>query len=67
MTDKPSLNIQDIINVISIIDVCVKRGAIEGGELTAVGNVRDKFAAFVEANTKKDDVADTETEQETDA
>jgi len=41
---------QDVANAISIIDICVKRGAIEGNELTAVGTVRDKLAKFVEEN-----------------
>lgn len=53
MTEKMNLTIQDIANAVAIIDICVKRGAIEGAELTAVGSVRDKFAAFVEANTPK--------------
>jgi len=44
------LTTQDIANAVSIIDICVKRGAIEGNELTAVGTVRDKLAKHVEAN-----------------
>lgn len=53
MIDYSELSIQDIANAVAIIDICVKRGAIEGSELTAVGSVRDKLSAFVEANTKK--------------
>lgn len=60
MTDKLNLSIQDIANAIAIIDICVKRGAIEGGELSAVGSVRDKLVAFVEANTKKAEEDNTE-------
>jgi hypothetical protein len=48
-----NISAQDVANAIAIIDICVKRGAIEGSELSAVGSVRDKLAAFVEANTKK--------------
>lgn len=55
MSESPNLTIQDIVNAVSIIDMCVKRGAIEGSELTAVGAVRDKFVAFVNANTKKNE------------
>lgn len=55
------LSTQDVANAVSIIDICVKRGAIEGSELSAVGSVRDKLVAFVEANKtvdqdKKEDV-----------
>ena len=53
MTENLSISIQDVANAVAIIDICVKRGAIEGSELTAVGGVRDKLSAFVEANTKK--------------
>jgi hypothetical protein len=53
MTENRVLSIQDIANAVSIIDICVKRGAIEGSELLAVGSVRDKLVAFVEANAKK--------------
>lgn len=42
------LSVQDVANAIAIIDICVKRGAIEGSELTAVGTVRDKLAKHVE-------------------
>lgn len=53
MTENRVLSAQDVANAVAIIDICVKRGAIEGSELSAVGNVRDKLVAFVEANTKK--------------
>lgn len=49
---KFELQVQDVANAVSIIDICVKRGAIEGNELTAVGSVRDKLAKFVEQHTK---------------
>jgi hypothetical protein len=54
MTEYLGLSTQDVANAIAIIDICVKRGAIDGGELSAVGSVRDKLVAFVEANTNKD-------------
>lgn len=50
MAEAVNITLQDIAIVISIIDVCVKRGAVEGSELTVVGSIRDKFAAFVEQN-----------------
>ena len=53
MSGNRGLSTQDVANAVAIIDICVKRGAIEGSELSAVGSVRDKLVAFVEANTKK--------------
>ena len=53
MSDKEEITVQDVANAVSIIDICVKRGAIEGGELTAVGTVRDKLAKYVDANRPK--------------
>ncbi len=50
MAEAVNITLQDIATVISIIDVCVKRGAVEGSELTVVGSIRDKFVAFVEQN-----------------
>ena len=44
------LTVKDISNAVAIIDVCVKRGAIEGGELSTVGAVRDKLFSYVQEN-----------------
>ena len=43
------LNINDIAAAVQIIDVVTARGAIRGEELSQVGGLRDKFAAFVRA------------------
>jgi hypothetical protein len=45
-----SLNVQDIINVVKIIDVVSGRGAVKGDEMSSVGRVRDRLVAFVNAN-----------------
>lgn len=50
MAENINITLQDIAVAVSIIDVCVKRGAVEGSELSVVGSIRDKFAAFVEQN-----------------
>ena len=47
------LSVQDIANAVAIIDICVKRGAIEGKELTAVGTVRDRLSKYVEERNIK--------------
>ena len=48
-----TLNVQDIINVVKIIDVVSERGAVKGDELSSVGTVRDRLVAFVNANTSQ--------------
>lgn len=44
---KSGLNVNDIASVVRIIDIASERGAWQGGELTDIGQVRDKFADFV--------------------
>ena len=51
MADKIEITPQDINNVIAIIDICVKRGAIEGSELSAVGAIRDKLDSYAKQET----------------
>jgi len=46
-----SLNVQDMVNVVKIIDVVSGRGAVKGDEMSSVGRVRDRLVAFVNANT----------------
>lgn len=48
---EPQLNVGDFVTVVNVIDVCTERGAFKGNELLAVGTIREKFAAFVKANT----------------
>ena len=43
------LLLADLAAVVSIVDITTKRGAFEGAELESVGAVRNRFAAFVEA------------------
>jgi hypothetical protein len=54
------LTLQDISLALQIIDVAAKRGSFEGSELSAVGSVRDRFAAFIEQNTPKEETETTE-------
>lgn len=51
--ETPTLNINDLLSVIKIIDACSERGAFKGNELASVGSVRDRLAAFAEANAPK--------------
>jgi len=50
MQEAPELNINDLFSVIKIIDACSERGAFKGNEMASVGAVRDRIAAFAEAN-----------------
>jgi len=54
MTD---INIQDIDAVVRIIDTVTARGAFRGPELTAVGQVREKFASVIQAEVEKQQAA----------
>ena len=50
MTEAPQLNINDLMSMVKIIDACSERGAFKGNEMGSVGAVRDRIAAFAEAN-----------------
>jgi hypothetical protein len=54
-TQEPGINIGDVSAALRIIDVAAKRGAFEGAELSSVGSIRDRFAAFVDFHTPKED------------
>lgn len=58
------LSLNDLAAVVRIIDICSKRGAFEGPELSSVGALREKFATFVESNRPKETEANTETESQ---
>ncbi len=63
------LNINDLAAVVQVIDVVTSRGAFRGDELTQVGALRDKYAAFIksaqeaqEVKTSEGDVLSVDTE-----
>lgn len=58
------LSLNDLAAVVRLIDVCSKRGAFEGPELTSVGELRGKFAQFVEANKPPEENSETETQSQ---
>lgn len=45
------LTLQDMASMVKVIDVCSRRGAFEGSELTSVGALREKLVQFINANT----------------
>lgn len=56
----PTITLVDLQNVLKIIDAAAERGAFKGGELTAVGTVRDKIATFLVAVTPAEEPAEAE-------
>ena len=58
-TEAPQLSLQDIATMVQIIDVCSKRGGFEGPELEAVGSLRNRVVAFLNAAAPKDGEAPT--------
>lgn len=64
MTEAPQLNVNDLFSVVKIIDACSERGAFKGNELASVGAVRERIAAFAEANKpveeSNEDLGDTD-------
>jgi hypothetical protein len=56
----PGIGMQDIAACVQIIDIVTKRGAFEGSELSDVGTVRNRLAAFLEANKPAEDEEATE-------
>jgi len=62
-----NISLNDIISVVSLIDIVSSRGAFKGAELTSVGSIRDKLALFVEQNKPKEEPSkDLDTVEEKD-
>ena len=64
MPEAPQLNINDLVSIVKIIDACSERGAFKGNEMASVGAVRERIAAFAEANKtveeSNEDLGDTD-------
>jgi len=58
--EAPQITLVDLQNTLRIIDVAAERGAFKGGELTSVGAVRDKLAAFLEATMRQEEPTEEE-------
>ena len=64
MTEQqPQLSLNDFALVVNIIDTCTERGAFKGNELAPVGQLREKFVAFIKANTPDQEAEDTTAEE----
>jgi len=49
LPEATELSISDIGTIVSIIEICSKRGAFQGGELEAIGGVRNRVVAFLQS------------------
>ena len=56
----PEVNIGDFGAILQIIDVASTRGAFKGQELSSVGAVRDRVAAFVDFYSPKKEEDETD-------
>jgi hypothetical protein len=66
--EQPSLNLQDLILVAQIIQVCSSRGAFKADELANVGNLYTKLVTFLQSTGALTPAADaTQTEENTNA
>jgi hypothetical protein len=61
------LTITDIAATVQLIDVVTSRGAFRGEELSQVGALRDKFAAFVKTAQEQEAAAAAENSVDTEA
>lgn len=61
------LTVNDIAAALQVIDIVTARGAFRGDELSQVGALRDKLAAFVKASQEAqaaEEAVDTPAEAE---
>jgi hypothetical protein len=66
--EQPSLNLQDLILVAQIIQICSARGAFKADELANVGNLYTKLVAFLQSTGALTPAADAaQTEENTNA
>lgn len=65
-TPEVQLSLADLAAVVQIIDITTKRGAFEGPELETIGAVRNRFAAFVDAQQKVNESEKTNSASTTD-
>lgn len=60
-TERPTLTLQDLTQMIQILEVGSTRGAWKAGELSSVGQLYDRLAAFLDAAGVPRPKADSDT------
>jgi len=48
LSNKPTLNIQDIANVVELLRLVTERGVWRANELSTVGQIYDRLTVFLE-------------------
>jgi hypothetical protein len=48
-SSKPTIDINDLVSVVQLIDIVSTRGAFRGEELATVGAMRNKFSEIVKS------------------
>lgn len=56
------LSLNDFALVVNVIDACTERGAFKGNELSSIGQLREKFVAFIKENTPEQDATTDDAE-----
>lgn len=54
----PSLNLQDIVSLLNIIDLATRRGAFRAEEMSSIGAVFDKVGAFLKSTGTVEETAE---------
>lgn len=62
-TAASNITLQDMVTMVNIIDVSAERGAYKGNELSVVGQLREKLAAFVKLHQPEAEAAAEETDE----
>ena len=60
----PSVSLQEVQAMVTIIDLCTKRGSFEGAELTSVGTIRDNLSRVLDFHAQ---AAEADTANDTSA
>ena len=66
-TQEPQISLADFTAALQVIDVCTSRGAFRGEELSSVGQLRDRLAAFVQFHAPAEGQQEEGAEEETPA
>ena len=48
-TEQTSINIQDIVGLLNVVDVAARRGAFKAEEMSTVGDLYNKVVGFLKA------------------
>jgi hypothetical protein len=61
--EAPSIGLQDLQQLLQVVDVSAERGTFKGPELSTVGGLRDKLAAFLDFARQTEEAAKAAAEE----